>query len=148
MDLNRASLIGRMATDPEVRMAGDKAVCNFRLVTNSKKNGENKAEYHNVVCWGKNAENVGTFLTRGSKVYLDGRLQTREWTANDGQKKQTTEIVVDQIIFLDKPDAFYSITRTTTIPEKSVTMSTLDFVNQSMDKSDNVMDIPPESIPF
>lgn len=153
MDLNRAMLIGTMVTDPVIRKAGDKSVCNFRLVTNSWGKDKQRAEYHNVVCWDKNAENVGTFLTKGSRIYLDGRLQTREWTTADGQKKTTTEIVAGDIIFLDKKDAparstdsVVSITRSTV--GDSVTMSTLDFVNQSMDKSENIMEIDPSSIPF
>jgi len=103
-DLNRAMLIGNITQDPSLRMAGDKAVCNFRIATNYKKKDITSVEYHNIVCWDKTAENVGTFLTRGSKVFVEGRLQTREWPAVDGVKKQTTEIIADQVIFLDKKD--------------------------------------------
>jgi len=97
-------LIGNITQDPSLRMAGDKAVCNFRIATNYKKKDITSVEYHNIVCWDKTAENVGTFLTRGSKVFVEGRLQTREWPAVDGVKKQTTEIIADQVIFLDKKD--------------------------------------------
>lgn len=141
-DLNKAMLIGTMATDPVIRKAGDKSVCNFRLVTNKWGKDKQTSEYHNVVCWEKLADNVGTFLTRGSRVYVEGRLQTREWVASDGQKKQTTEIVAGDILFLDKPD------RPNRSVESVTNMTTADFVNQSMDKSDNVIDIPLDQIPF
>lgn len=138
-----------MATDPYVRMAGNKAVCNFRLVTNRIGNDGDVADYHNIVVWDKLAENVGTYLQRGFKLYVEGRMQTREWVANDGQKKTTAEIVADKIEYFDTPSYKpQSITRTTTIPEKSVTMTTADFVNQSMDKQDNVQEIKLSDIPF
>lgn len=132
-DLNRATIIGTMVTDPVIRKAGDKSVCNFRLVTNYwGKDNQQKAEYINIVCWGKTAENVGTFLTRGSRIYAEGRLQTREWTANDGQKKQTVEIVADPIIFLDKKDAPARSTQSITNLTGDATEM---FVLENMDKN-------------
>lgn len=104
-DLNRVMLIGTMATDPTQRMSGTTAVCNFRLVTNFGYRDKQKSEFINIVVWDKLAERVGTFLSKGARIYLDGRLQTREWIAVDGVKKQTVEVVADQIIFLDKKDA-------------------------------------------
>lgn len=152
-DLNRAMLIGNITQDPSLRMAGDKAVCNFRIATNYKKKDVTNVEYHNIVCWDKTAENIGTFLTRGSKVFVEGRLQTREWTAADGVKKQTTEIVADQVIFLDKKDyparSIQSITNMI-VNENSVTgtNATEAFVMESMDKQDNVQEIKLSDIPF
>lgn len=152
-DLNRASLIGNMATDPELRMAGTKPVCNFRLSVNRYTKDGNKAEYINVVCWDKLAENISTYLTRGSRLYAEGRLQTREWTANDGQKKTTTEIVASDILFLDKKDdparSTQSVTNMT-VTENSVTgtNATEAFVMESMDKQDNVQEINLSDVPF
>lgn len=131
-DLNRASLIGRMATDPEVRMAGDKAVCNFRLVTNRYGKDGEKADYHNIVVWDKLAENVGTYLQRGFKLFVEGRMQTREWTAVDGVKKQTTEIVADQVIFLDKKDSPARSTQSVTNMTGDATEA---FVLENMEKN-------------
>lgn len=99
-DLNRATIIGTMVTDPELHMARNKPVCNFRIVVNRYTKDGNKAEYINVTCWDKLAENISTYLSKGSRLYAEGRLQTREWTANDGQKKTTTEIVADKVDFL------------------------------------------------
>lgn len=153
-DLNRATIIGTMVTDPELRMAGTKPVCNFRLSVNRYTKDGNKAEYINVVCWDKLAENISTYLSKGSRLYAEGRLQTREWTANDGQKKTTTEIVASDILFLDKKDAparsTQSVTSMSPIPQGSVTgtNSTENFVLESMDKQDNVQEIKLEDIPF
>lgn len=153
LDLNRATLIGTMATDPELRMAGTKPVCNFRLAVNRYSKDGNKAEYINIVCWDKLAENISTYLTRGSRIYAEGRLQTREWEAKDGEKKTTTEIVASDIIFLDKKDnparSIQSITNMT-VNENSVmgTNATELFVMESMDKQNNVQEIKLSDIPF
>ena len=131
-DLNRAMFIGTMVTDPVQRMAGDKAVCNFRLLTNFYTKNGNKAEYINIVCWDKLAENISTYLTKGSRLYAEGRLQTREWTANDGQKKTTTEIVASDILFLDKKDSpARSIQSITNLTGDATEM----FVLENMDKN-------------
>lgn len=170
LDLNRATIIGTMVTDPELRMAGTKPVCNFRLSVNRYTKDGNKAEYINVVCWDKLAENISTYLTKGSRLYAEGRLQTREWTANDGQKKTTTEIVASDILFLDKKDAparsIQSISSITNVPGLAVTsgtpsadgsnyelvyktpLNTESFVLESMDKQDNVQEIKLSDIPF
>lgn len=152
-DLNRATIIGTMATDPELRMAGTKPVCNFRLAVNRYTKEGNKAEYINVVCWDKLAENISTYLSKGSRIYAEGRLQTREWDAKDGQKKTTTEIVASEVIFLDKKDdparSTQSITNMSSLPSDSVTgtNATELFVMESMDKG-SADEIKLEDIPF
>jgi len=144
-DLNRATIIGTMVTDPELRKAGDKSVCNFRLSVNRYTKDGNKAEYINVVCWDKLAENISTYLSKGSRLYAEGRLQTREWTANDGQKKTTTEIVASDILFLDKKDApARSIQSVTNLTGDA----TEAFVIESMNKSDSTHEIKLSDIPF
>lgn len=154
-DLNRACLIGTMATDPVQRMAGSTAVCNFRLATHRwDKNKTQISEFHSIVCWEKLAENISTFLTKGSRIYVEGRLQTREWVGNDGKNNRTTEIVAENVIFLDKKDSparsTQSVTNMSSIPQESVTgtNATEAFVMESMDKQDNVQEIKLEDIPF
>lgn len=143
MDLNRATLIGTMVSDPTSRMAGSVPVCNFRLVTNSWVKDQQRAEYHNIVCWDKLAERIATFLGKGSRIYVEGRLQTREWVTADNQKRTTTELVADQIIFLDKKDSpARSAAQVTNIN------ATEAFVMESMDKQDNVQEIKLEDVPF
>jgi single-strand DNA-binding protein len=103
--LNKAILIGNLGTDPEVRFTqGNQAVANFRLATNESwtdKGGtkQDRTEWHNIVVWGRTAETAGKYLSKGSQVYIEGRIQTRQWE-KDGRKMYTTEIVANQILFL------------------------------------------------
>lgn len=106
--LNKALVIGRLGRDPEVRYTqGGQAVANFSVATDERwkgKNGEqeSRTEWHRVVAWGRQAELAGEFLSKGRQVYVEGRLQTREWEDREGQKRRTTEIVATNIQFLDK----------------------------------------------
>ncbi len=101
-------IIGNVTRDPELRTtATGQNVCSFGIATNqtwtdSSGQKQTKAEYHNLVVWGKLAELAGQYLAKGRKVYVEGRLQTREWEAQDGAKRNRTEIVADNFILLDK----------------------------------------------
>jgi single-strand DNA-binding protein len=106
MDLNKAMVIGRLTRDPEVRTTPTgTSVCSFSIATNyTYKNATGKqeqVEYHNIVAWGKIGEIAGQYLKKGSRVYVEGRIQTRSWQGNDGQKKNRTEIVLENMIMLD-----------------------------------------------
>lgn len=111
MDLNKAMIIGRLTRDPELRTTPQGTnVCSFGVATNfiwSNPEGQKqeKVEYHNMVAWRKLAEICGQYLRKGSKVYIEGRLQTREWEGQDGNKRQRTEIVADNMIMLDSRGA-------------------------------------------
>jgi single-strand DNA-binding protein len=107
MDLNRATILGRLTRDPEVKNTPNgKTVASLSVATNSvwtDKSGakQEKAEYHNCVLWGKIAEIAGQYLTKGKRVYVEGRIQTRDWVGQDGVKRYRTEINVDNMIMLD-----------------------------------------------
>ena len=109
--VNRAILVGNLGADPEVRQVeGGKAMATFRIATSERftnRDGEKeeRTEWHRVVAWGKTAELAGEYLTKGRKVYVEGRLQTRKWTDRDGQERRTTEVVASQITFLGKGNA-------------------------------------------
>ncbi|PIZ95777.1 MAG: single-stranded DNA-binding protein [Candidatus Magasanikbacteria bacterium CG_4_10_14_0_2_um_filter_33_14] len=106
MDLNRATIIGRLTRDPEVKTTpSGQTVANLSAATNrvwTDKSGvkQEKVEFHNIVIWGKLAEIAGQYLSKGRQVYLEGRLETRDWTGQDGVKKYRTEIVADNMIML------------------------------------------------
>jgi single-strand DNA-binding protein len=106
MDLNRATIIGNLTRDPEVRSTPTgKSVSSFGVATNrywNDANGQKQkaAEFHNVVFWGKLAEIAGQYLKKGQRIYVEGRLQTREWTGQDGIKRYRTEIVGENMIML------------------------------------------------
>lgn len=105
--LNKVILIGNVGADPEVRQtSGGTSVCELSLATSESykdKDGNRttKTEWHRIVVWGATADNVGRFVKKGSKVYVEGRIQTREWEDKDGNKRYTTEIIASQVTFLD-----------------------------------------------
>lgn len=106
--LNRATIIGNLGQDPEARQtAGGNAVTNLSVATSEKwrdkQSGEQKeaTEWHRVSAFGKLAEIMGQYLSKGSKVYIDGRIQTRKWQDQSGQDRYTTEIVAQNMIMLD-----------------------------------------------
>jgi len=107
MDVNKAIIVGRLTRDPEARTTpSGVAVTSFSVATNFVyKNQEGQkveqVEYHNIVTWRKLAEIAAQYLQKGRRVLIEGRLQTRNWEANDGTKRQRTEIVADNLIMLD-----------------------------------------------
>ena len=109
--LNKVELIGNLTRDPELRYTpAGAAVCTFGLATNRQwttDSGEKKeeAEFHRIVAWNKLAELCAQLLTKGRKTYVEGRLQTRRWTGQDGQERMTTEIVISDMIILDSRGA-------------------------------------------
>jgi single-strand DNA-binding protein len=104
--VNKAILIGNLGADPEVRFTpGGQAVANFRIATSESWTDKNqqkqeRTEWHRIVVWGKLAELCGEYLKKGRQCYVEGRLQTREWTNKEGQKQYTTEVVANQVTFL------------------------------------------------
>lgn len=109
--LNRATILGNLTKDPEVRQtpAGQK-VCTFGVATNRSWNDaagvkQEAVEFHYVVAWGKLADICGQYLTKGKKVYVEGRLQTRDWDGQDGIKRYRTEIITENLIMLDRAGA-------------------------------------------
>lgn len=108
MDLNKVMIIGRLTRDPEMRNTPNgAAVTQLGLATNyvytNQQSGQKveQVEYHNVVLWRKLAEIAAQYLKKGRRVYIEGRLQTRSWDAQDGTKRSKTEIVADNMIMLD-----------------------------------------------
>ncbi len=105
--LNRVQLIGNLTRDPELRYTpSGTPVCTFGLATNrnwTTDSGEKKdeAEFHRIVAWNKLAELCSQFLVKGRKVYLEGRLATRNWQAQDGTQRNATEVVISDMILLD-----------------------------------------------
>ena len=105
--LNKVTLIGNLTRDPELRYTPTgAAVCTIGLATNrtwTTESGEKKeeTEFHRVVAWNKLAELCSQLLTKGRKVYVEGRLRTNSWTGQDGLQRNTTEVVIEDMILLD-----------------------------------------------
>jgi single-strand DNA-binding protein len=107
--LNKAMLIGRLGKDPEVRYtkSGD-AVASFTMATDEsykdrQGNRQEKTEWHSIVAWGKLADFTQNYLKKGRQVYVEGRIQTRDWTDKDSVKHYKTEIRADSIRFVGPP---------------------------------------------
>ena len=104
--VNKAIVIGNLGKDPEVRFTpGGQAVANFSVATNESwkdKNGQaqERTEWHRIVVWGKLAELCGEYLKKGRSAYVEGRLQTREWTDKENRRQFTTEVVAQNVVFL------------------------------------------------
>lgn len=104
--INKVILVGNLGADPEKRFTGSgQAVTTFNLATTevwNDKTGakQEKTEWHRVVVWGKQAETCAEYLSKGRQVYVEGRLQTRQWEDKDGNKRYTTEIVAQTVKFL------------------------------------------------
>ncbi|MCX8008666.1 MAG: single-stranded DNA-binding protein [Patescibacteria group bacterium] len=110
--LNKVLLIGNLTRDPELKYTPTgAAVCTIGLATNrswTTESGEKReeVEYHRLVAWGKLAELCSQLLAKGRKIYVEGRIQTRKWTGQDGQERTTVEIVMDDMMILDSKRSF------------------------------------------
>ena len=109
--INKVLLLGNLGRDPELRSTpkGNK-VMNFSMATSRRwKDREteavhNETDWHRIVVWGRQAEVLSEYLKKGSQVHVEGRLQTRSWSDNDGTKRYTTEIVASRIQMLGRPE--------------------------------------------
>lgn len=169
--LNRVQLIGNLTRDPELRYTPNgTAVCSFSVATNrnwTTDTGEKKdeVEFHRIVAWNKLAELCSQFLTKGRKVFVEGRLATRSWAAQDGTQKQTTEIVISDMILLDSrrsgEEAVSEEVHEETVVEsaheekssakqsgKSKKTEAKDEEGESVKESSKEDEIAPDDIPF
>lgn len=141
-NLNKVMLIGNLTRDPEVRYTPQgNAVASFTIATNREwmTDGEKKqaADFHNAVAWNKLAEICGQLLKRGTKVYIEGRLQNRSWVDTaSGQKKYKTEVVVDDLIILSSRKADGSMS-----DDEEMNMDGNDFGAQTTGSEVNLDDL-------
>ncbi len=144
--LNKAQIIGNLTRDPDLRKTqNDQSVCTVGVATNrnwTDSNGSKheEAEFHNVVCWGRLAEIVAERLKKGSKVFFEGRLRTRNWEDDAGIKHYRTEIVADDMIILS-PRSGGSATG-----DDSTTESTEDKPVKTEEPPSD--DMPTDEVPF
>ena len=109
MNVNKAFIVGRLTVDPQLRTTpGGQSVVGLSIATNriwTDKSGarQDETEYHNVVVWGRQAEIASQFLTKGSLVFIEGRIRTRSWTDKQGQTRKTTEIVCERLQLGPRP---------------------------------------------
>lgn len=131
--INRITILGNLGSDPEMRFTPNGTpTCSFRVATNRYYNtpeGERKeeTEWFQIVTWNKIAESCNQYLSKGQRVYIDGRVHTRNWDTPDGQKHYRQEVIANQVIFLDRKDNGQKSDNT---------------------KNDETNDIDPKDIPF
>lgn len=148
MYLNKVILIGNLTRDPELKaIASGNKVCTFGLATNrvfrdSSGNRQEKTEFHNIVVWGKTAENVATYMRKGSQILVEGRIETRSWDDQaTNSKKYRTEIIADTIQFGSKNTGGASApsnTNTSKKEEKEEELDTIEYPDEQI----NAEDIP------
>lgn len=151
MDLNKAQVIGNITQDIELKQTPNgQNVTSFSIATNrswtdSSWNKQEQTEFHNVVLWGKLAEIAGQYVKKWQKVYIEWRLQTRNWEAQDGSKRYRTEIVWENLIMLSRKDdnsEWASYTPKTSSNNSSSTPA----IKKSVPKQEEEISI--EDIPF
>ncbi|MBI2616783.1 single-stranded DNA-binding protein [Candidatus Gottesmanbacteria bacterium] len=124
--LNKVILIGNLTRDPELRYTpAGTAVCTMGVATNrswTTQSGDTKeeTEFHRVVAWNKLAELCAQLLTKGRKVYVEGRLATHSWTAQDGAQRSSTEVVIEDMIILDSRKKVEGKEESASIPERQI----------------------------
>lgn len=140
--LNRVFLIGNVGRDPDVReLNSGQRVANFSLATNerwtdSQGNRQERTEWHRIVVFGRLADLVGRYIRKGRRVWVEGRLQTRQYTDRDGQDRYVTEIIAQQIIFLDSAsDTSYDVEELPNPPffDETQDESTVDEEDENLD---------------
>jgi single-strand DNA-binding protein len=152
MNLNKAMIIGNLTRDPEIRnIPSGQTVASFSVATNfiwTDQSGQRqeKVEFHNVVAWRRLAEIVGQYLKKGSKVYIEGRLQTRDWLGQDGIKRYRTEIIADNMIMLDRAGAMTS--REEQPPAPTEPIINVDENRETDEMNPTEEEIKVENIPF
>ena len=101
--INRVELLGRVGTDPEMRQSqGGTPVTQFRMATDRRRqNGETEADWHSVVCWGRQAEAVAEYVRKGNRLYVSGSLAQNTFETEDGQRHHRTEVHAREVVFLD-----------------------------------------------
>lgn len=158
--LNRVQLIGNLTRDPELRYTPQgTAVATFSVATNRQwktETGDSKdeAEFHRIVAWDKLAEICSQLLKKGSKVYVEGRIQTRKWQTKEGEDRTTVEIVISEMMLLDRgAGGEYSAPSDVELPddltEEPATTQSKKPESKASEKKQETEDKPTEDdIPF
>lgn len=155
MNLNKAMIIGNLTRDPEIKtLPSGNTVANFSVATSfvwkDAQTGEQKSqvEYHNIVAWKRLAEICGQYLRKGSKVYIEGRLQTRSWDDQSGVKHYRTEINAENMIMLDRAGATQGQPAGQQFQGGGAQAPAPQAQRSVQQADDNVEEIQVENIPF
>lgn len=148
MNLNKIFVLGRLTADPQLRtIPSGQSVASFSIATNRvwvDKAGMKKeeVEYHNIVVWGKQAEVANQFLTKGSLVLIEGRIQTRAWQDKQGQNRKTTEIISERMQLGPRPQRSGNFNNSDSSQSASAVKEEIPEIDL------NEEEIRPEDLPF
>ena len=134
--MNKAILIGRWTRDPEVRYtSSNRAVCQFTVAIDrpftNQASGQREVDFINVVAWDKTGENVGKYMTKGRLIAVEGRIQTRNYENNEGRRVYVTEVVANNVQFLESRNAANNASSINSMPEPPVEKTPYDFANDN-----------------
>ena len=153
--MNKAILIGRLTRDPELRYtSSNRAVCQFTVAIDrpftNQASGQREADFINVVAWDKTGENVGKYMTKGRLVAVEGRIQTRNYDNNEGKKVYVTEVVANNVQFLESRNATNNNSSFDSMPEPPVEKTPYDFGDDTEKEQSTTptMDVNDEKDPF
>lgn len=154
--MNRVVLVGRITKDPELKKTNNNnSVVNFTIAINrtyTSASGEREADFINCVAWNKTAENMAAYLSKGSLIAVEGRIQTRSYEDNDGKRVYLTEVYVDNLQFLEsRSNSNQSISPNQNFQQKSEDNFFSDFSENNSKGSSNILsdlDITDDELPF
>ena len=155
--MNKAILIGRLTRDPELRYtSSNRAVCQFTIAIDrpftNQASGQREADFINVVAWDKTGENVGKYMSKGRLIAVEGRIQTRNYDNNEGRKVYVTEVIANNVQFLESRNATSNNNGFDSMPEPPVERTPYDFAggdtNSVPTNSTPTMNIDDENDPF
>ena len=153
--MNKAILIGRLTRDPELRYtSSNRAVCQFTVAIDrpftNQSSGQREADFINVVAWDKTGENVGKYMSKGRLIAVEGRIQTRNYDNNEGKKVYVTEVIANNVQFLESKNATTNTSSNgfESMPEPPVEKTPYDFGDDKEQNTTPTMDVNDEKDPF
>ena len=141
--MNKAILIGRLTRDPELRYtSSNRAVCQFTIAIDrpftNQSTGQREADFINIVAWDKTGENIGKYMTKGRLIAVEGRIQTRNYENNEGRKVYVTEVIANNVQFLESRNTNTNNNIINDMPEPPMEKTPYDF------RDDSSVDTPTE----
>ena len=151
--MNKAILIGRLTRDPELRYtSSNRAVCQFTVAIDrpftNQSTGQREADFINVVAWDKTGENVGKYMAKGRLIAVEGRIQTRNYENNEGRRVYVTEVIANNVQFLESRNAASNNNAVNDMPEPPMEKTPYDFADDSSSNSMNEETMSTEKDPF
>lgn len=136
--MNKAILIGRLTRDPELRYtSSNRAVCQFTIAIDrpftNQSTGNREADFINIVAWDKTGENVGKYMTKGRLIAVEGRIQTRNYDNNEGRKVYVTEVIANNVQFLESRNATTNSNGFNSMPEPPMEKTPYDFAEPTQE---------------